>query len=60
MVASTPHLRAPVHFPLVENISIIYNNIPIYQKNLLRAGDGILVRKNEENGGGEEGRRTTW
>jgi len=32
MMASTPHPRAPVQFPLVENICIIYNNIPIYQK----------------------------
>ena len=32
MMASTPHPRAPVHFPLVENICIRYNNIPIYQK----------------------------
>jgi len=64
MVAPTPHPGALVHYPLVENISIIYNNMSIYQKKakgcLLRAREGILVRKNEENGGGEGGRRTTW
>ena len=32
MVAPTPHPGALVHFPLVENISIIYVNTSIYQK----------------------------
>ena len=37
MTASTPHPRAPVHFPLVENICIIYNSIPIYQKSEIKS-----------------------
>jgi len=36
MMASTPHPRAPVHFPLVENICIIYNNIHICQKSEIK------------------------
>jgi hypothetical protein len=60
MVTPTPHPGALVHFPLVENISMIYVNTSISKKakkSLLRAGEGILVRKNEEKwgrGGREE------
>ena len=32
MMASTPHPRASVHFPLVENICIIYITVYLYIK----------------------------
>jgi hypothetical protein len=37
MMASIPHPRAPAHFPLVENICIIYNNMSIYQKSEIKS-----------------------
>jgi len=41
----------------------IYQYVYISKKakgSLLRAREGILVRKNDENGRGEGGRRATW
>ena len=47
MVAPTPHPGTLVHFPLVENISIIYVNTSIYQKS---------ERKSPESWGGHSGK----